>query len=55
VRHRTLWIESRSFLERTNRGRVIEAVEERDALIEVALRLRRFRRDLARVRSEALE
>ena len=42
MRHRAIGIEIGCFLEGANRGAVIEAVQKREALIEVPLRLRRL-------------
>ena len=42
-------------LERANRGAVIEAEEEVEALVEVFLRFGRVRRDLSRVRPQTFE
>ena len=55
MRHRTLRIEPCRFLERPNGCAVVEAVQKRESLIEISLRLRRIRRDLARVGTKPFE
>ncbi len=47
MRHRTLRVESCRFLERSNGCAVVEAVQKRQSLIEISLRLRRIGRDLS--------
>ena len=53
--HRTVRIKPRRLLERTDRRTVVEAEIEIQSLIEILLRVGRGRRDLARVRAEAVE
>ena len=55
MRHRAFRIEPRRFLKRANRRAVIEAVKKGEALIEIALRLWRIGRDLARIGTESVE
>ena len=50
--HSALRIEARRFLERADRASVIETMKQRQALVEVTLRLCVFCCDLARVRTE---
>jgi hypothetical protein len=52
VRHRAIRIRVRRFLEGTDRGGVIETVNESEALIEITLRFRVFRCDFAGVGAE---
>ncbi len=52
--HSALRIEARRFLERSDRASVIETMKQRQALVEVTLRLCVLCCDLARVRAEPI-